>query len=438
MPDLPANFCEVHADALQAARDTEFVDYASVGDLKMTAARAAFDRFRKEGAPERREAFGDFRARGGKTLEQFTCFEALRNQTNTPWWEWPDTQRTPSDTLADELLKNGLSEEMDFVAYVQWIADQQLADCAARARDIGMRVGLYLDVAVGVQAGGFDAWSEQGAITRALSVGAPPDILNTVGQNWGLSGFSAAGLRHRDYAPLRAILDSAMLYSGAIRLDHVLGLRRLYFIPHGVSACDGVYVDMPFEEMADVIAQASQAHACVVIGEDLGTVPDGFRDDLKRCNIFSYSVMMFERRHDGFIPPRDFPPNALVTFNTHDLASFEGWRTLWDMATKRSLGIDPGESDSDRHAAINDLARLLGRHDASAIRFVDVVAALAQAPSRILAVAIEDLLSLKDQPNIPGTIDEHPNWRRKLPIAVENFETAIDVAAFRAAIASRI
>src|SRR5258708_33341341 len=212
-----------------------------------------------------------------------------------------------------------------------------------------MKVGLYLDVAVGVQADGFDAWNEQVAISRHLAVGAPPDALNTSGQNWGLAGFNAAGLEIKSFEPYRDMLRALMHYGGAIRFDHVLGLKRLYLVPKGFAADNGVYVQMPFEPLLAATALESVAHRCVVIGEDLGTVPEGFREQIADWGIWSYQVMMFERDDQGkFRGIEYYSPNALGTFNTHDLSTYAGWRSFSHPALKRSLGIGPGEMDDAR------------------------------------------------------------------------------------------
>ena len=216
-----------------------------------------------------------------------------------------------------------------------------------------MKVGLYLDVAVGVQSDGFDAWNEQAAISRHLGVGAPPDPLNTAGQDWGLAGFNAAGLEIQLVRAVREMLQASMRHAGAIRLDHVLGLKRLYLVPRGFGRRDGAYVQMPFEALLAVTAQESVAHRCVVIGEDLGTVPEGFREQMADWGIWSYLVMMFERDdHGAFSGIDHYPANALVTFNTHDLSTYAGWRSFSDLKLKRSLGIDPGESDDARWHAL--------------------------------------------------------------------------------------
>ena len=297
-----------------------------------------------------------------------------------------------------------------------------------------MKVGLYLDVAVGVQSDGFDAWNEQEAISRVLAVGAPPDPLNVLGQNWGLAGFNAAGLEIKNFAPFRDMLRASMRHAGAIRLDHVLGLKRLYLVPHGLPAKNGAYVQMPLQALFAVTALESVAAGCVVIGEDLGTVPEGFREDMADWGIWSYKVMLFQRDdHGRFRGIDDYPPDALITFNTHDLASFAGWRSFSDLKLKRSLGIDPGESDDARWLALGMLDEVLRHHGIYRNDLYSVANFLSRTKSRLMTMALEDLLGVIDQPNIPGTVDEHLNWRQRLPVALEAIADAIDVAALKAA-----
>jgi 4-alpha-glucanotransferase len=429
----------VDAQALSEARRGDIVDYATVAALKWNALRAAFAAFRARPDAARSKDFDAFRRERGKLLSRFACFEVLRHRLNTPWWEWPEEWRKPDDSKCTELRAGPEGLEVEFIEFVQWVADRQLRSCCARAKQLGMKVGLYLDVAVGVQADGFDAWNEQVAISRHLSVGAPPDALNTAGQNWGLAGFNAAGLEAQSFQPFRDMLQASMRHAGAIRLDHVLGLKRLYLVPAGFSAGDGVYVHMPFEALLAVTAQESQAHRCVVIGEDLGTVPEGFREQMADWGIWSYLVMMFERDERGMFRGVDhYAANALVAFNTHDLSTYAGWRSFSDLALKRSIGIDPGESDEDRWHALHMLSDALRHHGIDSHDLYAMVAFLARTKSRLLAISLEDLLGLADQPNIPGTVDEHPNWRRKLPVPLEEIAGAIDIAALKGATADRL
>jgi 4-alpha-glucanotransferase len=421
-------------DALAQLRSGDAVDYVGVAALKWPALRAAFAAFKANARRDRQQDFDSFRAERGALLSHFACFEALRHKFRTPWWEWPAEWRQPDEARCAALRQGEDAGEIEFVEFVQWTADRQLGAAADRAKKLGMKVGLYLDVAVGVQADGFDAWNEQAAISRHLGVGAPPDPLNTAGQTWGLAGFNAAGLERVSFAPFRDMLRASMRHAGAIRLDHVLGLKRLYLVPQGFTARDGVYVQMPFEALLAVTAQESIANRCVVIGEDLGTVPEGFRDQISDWGVWSYLVMMFERDDAGAFRSIDhYLTNALVTFNTHDLSTYAGWRSFGDLKLKRSLGIDPGESDDARWQALAMLDEILRHNAIERNDLYSVANFLARTKSRLLAVSLEDLLGVVDQPNIPGTIDEHPNWRRRLPVSIEEMTTTVDVGALKAA-----
>jgi 4-alpha-glucanotransferase len=438
LPELSARAFADSTDTIASLRQGDIVDYVAVAELKWQALRSAFAIFRASPKPQRQAAFTKFRAERGPLLSRFACFEFLRHKFKVPWWEWPEQWRHPDDTQCAKLRAGPDAAEIEFVEFVQWAADQQLQSCQHLARRLDMKVGLYLDVAVGVQSDGFDAWNEQMAISRHLAVGAPPDALNTAGQNWGLAGFNAAGLEVQSFEPFRDMLRASMRHAGAIRLDHVLGLKRLYLVPRGFAANNGVYVRMPFEALLAVTAQESVAHRCVVIGEDLGTVPEGFREQMADWGIWSYLVMMFERDHHGLFQGIDhYAANALVTFNTHDLPTFEGWRSFGDLQLKRSLGIDPGESDDARRHAIAMLLNVLRHHSIDNDHVYAIVKFLARTKSRLLAISLEDLLGVTDQPNIPGTVDEHPNWRQRLPIAVDQIAAVIDLAALKDATRER-
>ena len=434
---LPGGFAE-DGDIIARLRASEIVDYAAVAGLKWRALRSAFDAFKANPKSRRRTAFTKFCTERAPLLSRFACFEVLRHKFNKPWWEWPEQWQQPDEAKCISLREGPDAAEIEFVEFVQWTADRQLQSCRDLASKLGMKVGLYLDVAVGVQSDGFDAWNEQAAISRHLAVGAPPDPLNTAGQNWGLAGFNAAGLEIKSFEPYRQMLRASMRHAGAIRLDHVLGLKRLYLVPHGFAADNGVYVQMPFEPLLAATAQESVANRCVVIGEDLGTVPEGFRTQMAEWGIWSYQVMMFERDDHGAFRDIDYyTPNALVTFNTHDLSTYAGWRSFSDLALKRSLGIDPGETDDARWHALTMLSDVLRHHAIDRHDLYAVAGFLARTKSRLLTISLEDLLGVIDQPNIPGTVNEHPNWRQRLPLAIDGIASAIDLAALKSATAER-
>lgn len=439
LPELPDNFTTENYAEIERLRKSELVDYTGVAALKRRALELAFAQFQNRTTLKRKTAFDAFRKQRGHALSRFACFEALRRRYRSGWWEWPEPWRQPDDDALTRLRRGDDADTVVFAEFVQWCAHEQLQECVALGEELGLPVGLYLDIAVGVKPGGFDAWNEQAAISRRLSVGAPPDQLNTAGQDWGLAGFNICGLETRAFAPFRDMLSASMRYAGAVRMDHVLGLNRLYVVPAGFPPDRGVYIRMPFEAMLANVAIESVAHRCIMIGEDLGTVPDGFRERLADWAVWSYRVMMFERGEGGaFIVPGDYPAHALVTFGTHDLATFAGWREGRDIALKQSLQIDPGESMGDRENARYRLDAMLGGGLHGKNGFAAVLACLAQAPSRLLGVAIEDLLGVADQANVPGTTVEHPNWRRKLPLPLEMWSSDTDIDGLKEVLRSRI
>jgi 4-alpha-glucanotransferase len=397
----------------------ELVDYAGVARAKTRALALAYEEFRGADAA-RRAAFESFRRERGPVLARFAAFEFLRRRFGTPWPQWPPQWRNPTEG-ALAALRDRDGEAIAYFEFVQWVADRQLAACRRRVKDLALPIGLYLDIAVGVQPDGFDAWSDQDSVMSGLAVGAPPDLYNTAGQNWGLAAFNPVALERRQFEPFRQMLRASMRNAGAVRLDHVLGLKRLFLIPDGMAAGQGVYVRFPFEALLAVAAQESVRERCIVIGEDLGTVPEDFRETLSDWGIWSYQVMLFERAPDGsFLPPESYRENALVTFSTHDLATFAGWHSAHDLVVKRTLGMDPGETDEERASAQAELRNALRAGGETDTGFPAVAGFLARTPARLLVIAVEDALGVRDQANVPATIDQHPNWRRRLPVRLED------------------
>jgi len=438
IPEFAPDLVPDAAATAARLREGDRVPYADMAALKWLGLRAAFNSFVTSASEARRREFDAFRAARGPLLSRFACFEVLRHRFTAPWWEWPVEWQKPDDATCAALRNGSDKRDVEFVEFVQWTADSQLHAAKELASQLGMPVGLYLDVAVGVQSNGFDAWNEQMAISRHLAVGAPPDVLNTVGQDWGLAGFNAGGLEAQSFAPFADMLAASMRHAGAIRLDHVLGLKRLYLVPRGFKPDNGAYVQMPFEALLAAVACESAAHKCIVIGEDLGTVPEGFRETMQDFGIWSYLVMMFERDDAGHFRNVDhYRPNALVTLNTHDLSTYAGWRSFSDLKMKLSLGIDPGESEQARWDALGRLDEILRQNGINANDLYSVLAFLSRTPSRLLAVSLEDLLGVIDQPNIPGTIDEHPNWRQRLPVTLDKIVSKVDLAALKAATRER-
>jgi 4-alpha-glucanotransferase len=438
VPEFPGLQPSGLADETARLRDTEEVDYTAVARVKTRALRLAYERFRVHPDAARHADFQAFRAERGDELARFAAFEVLRRRFLRVWWEWPAEWRDPSPAQI-AALRAEAAEDVGYHEFVQWLADRQLAACQAEARRLGLPVGLYVDLAVGVEPGGADAWSEQHSIVQQAEVGAPPDLLNTAGQAWGLAAFNPRALEREAFAPFARLLRAAMRHAGAIRLDHVLGLNRLYLIPFGAKPQEGAYVRYPLQALLAVVALESMRHRCLVIGEDLGTVPEELRGILADWGVWSYLVVLFERRHGGsFRDPQEYRRNALVTFSTHDLPTFAGWRSGHDLQVKWSLGIDPGESAEARERAKALLRQALQRCGLAAgadVNFTDVVRFLARTPSRLMVVAIEDVLGLRDQPNVPGTVRQHPNWRRRLPVNLEDLGSHAELRAIAGALA---
>ena len=437
VPEFPGAQAAGLDETIARLRASELVEHGRVAEAKAHALQLAYRQFRAQTDASRHADFEAFRTERGAALRRFAAFETLRRRLGRVWWEWPDEWRRPG-AAAIEALRAEAAEQLGYHEYVQWVADRQLAACQAEARRLNLPVGLYVDLAVGVAPAGADAWSEQASIIPQTEVGAPPDALNTAGQAWGVAAFNPRALETEGFAPFARLLAAGMRHAGAIRLDHVLGLNRLFLIPLGCAPQEGAYIRYPLQALLAVAALQSVQHRCLVIGEDLGTVPEDLRRVLADWGVWSYLVMLFERRPDGtYLPPDEYPRNALATFSTHDLPTFAGWRSGHDLRVKRDLGLDAGETDAERENArvlLKDALRRVPTRARGAPQFTEVVRFLARAPSRLLAVALDDVLGLAEQPNIPGTVSEHPNWRRRLPVEIEDLAAHRGLRAIAAAL----
>jgi 4-alpha-glucanotransferase len=313
-------------------------------------------------------------------------------------------------------------DEVAFGMYLQWCAAEQFEAVAATAQRHG--VALYRDLAVGVETSSADVWGATEYITIA-TVGAPPDALNRLGQDWGLPPVSPTALSRGAYGGYAGLLADNMRNAGALRIDHAMSLMRLFWIPRGAAASDGAYVSYPFEDLLGILARESMRARCIVIGEDLGTVPPGFRDAMAANNVLSYRILLFEREGDGaFLPPEAYPALALAATGTHDLPPLTGWLVGEDIDLRRALGFtDAVQERGERAAREADIAQLLaalqatGDLDDSRDPEAIVLAAyryLARSNARIVMVQIEDVLGETTPVNVPGTYMEYPNWRRKL------------------------
>ena len=433
---------------IAAARAAELVDYSAVAGLKRPVLEALFRKFRARQNDDRlRIEFGEFQLAGGAELADFAVFEALHEHFTTQgapfsWHSWPTVMRDPRSTEVAEFAR-AHAERVDFFQWLQWEADRQLAAAANAGEAAGMSLGLYRDLAVGVDPHGADAWADQELIAPGTTIGAPPDPLSRAGQNWGLAPINPLRLRRRGFAPLAAALRANMRHAGILRIDHVMGLQRLYCIPSGMPAGAGAYVSYPFDEILRLVALESRRSNCAIIGEDLGTVPDGFRERMRAANALSYRVFVFERRGDAsFAPPADYPPLAAAAAATHDLATLKGFWLGHDIAWRQRLGIYPDEAAAateiaerrrDRHLLLDALAAegLMPRErfgefltDDAPVYTPELGEAihifLARSRARLVLIQLEDVIGEGEQANLPGTSDSHPNWRRRLGVRLED------------------
>jgi 4-alpha-glucanotransferase len=343
-------------------------------------------------------------------------------------------------------------DRIEFFQFLQWEADRQLAAAAAAGREAGLSIGLYRDLAVGADPNGAEAWRDQELVAPGASIGAPPDALSRSGQNWGLAPVNPLVLQRQRFAPFIASLRVNMRHAGVLRIDHVMSLNRLYWIPSGMEATAGAYVNYPFDDLLRLVALESQRHSCAVVGEDLGTVPEGFRDTMRSANVLSYRIFVFERRQDGsFVPPSEYPALAAASAATHDIATLKGYWLGGDINWRRRLRLYPDMHAEEAEAAERRrdrrllLEALVGEGLLAAERVGDflsesgepaysaelgdaILVYLARSRARLMLVQLEEVLGESEQANLPGTTDAHPNWRRHLSRTLEEI---IDGGALR-------
>lgn len=409
----------------------EFVDYATFRRRQRAALQAEYTRFDAAAAPERK-AFQKFRAKSGPALDTFAQYEALSALHGADFRRWPEALRKPGAEAA-----RAASADVGFHQWLQWRAETQIDAAQAAALEAGMDFGLYLDLAVGARPGGAEAWMHRDTIARGVTIGAPPDHLNPEGQSWNLAAHAPARLRAAQYRPLRAMLRKLMAKAGILRIDHALGLLRSFWIPDDGSP--GGYVSQPFDSLLAVIAIEAAQACCVVVGEDLGLVPDGFREKLNGAGLLSYAVWQYETPGDGQLcPARDLRPFALACFGTHDTPTLKGFWYGQDIAWWQRMGwLSGGEARARHDLRARQRQGLRAMCNLSPLATPEVIAEAVQgqlctAPSALVALQLDDLLGALDAQNLPGTVDEHPNWRRRLPVTVDRLSEALPRDRIRA------
>ena len=386
----------VRAQAGLAIEDGELIDWPAAAHLKRTVLRRLFDQFDSAGTRLKAD-FRHFVDESGLRLMEHARFEA-----------------------------GDKDDDIDCALFEQWVADRAFAEVQRSARDAGMRIGMIADLAVGLDRGGSQARSRPKDMLEGVSVGAPPDPFNVRGQGWGLGAFSPRALIESGFEPFLATLRAALRHAGGVRIDHAMGLMRLWLIADGYPPTEGAYLVYPLDDLLRLVALESHRHHAIVIGEDLGTVPPVFRERCREAGIAGMDVMWFQRDDGGFLPPQRWRADAVAMTTTHDLPTVAGWWRGADIALRAPLGLS-SDTDAQRpqdRAALWQTCIEAGvaagaapppqKPDAAVDAALGLVAS---SPSPLAIVPLEDVLGLTEQPNLPGTIEEHPNWRRRLSVS---------------------
>lgn len=431
------------ATEITRLRASERVDYEAVARLKNELVEMLYAHFRATALvpdADRARVFRNFVAAGGRDLRCYARFEALSEHLRAQgieggWTAWPAAYHDPDSPACNEFAEQH-RERIEYFLYRQWVADEQIRRCAQRARKADLAIGLYKDLAVSAARDGAEVWTNRHIFAHDVDVGCPPDEFNRKGQNWGLPPFSPDALIESAYQPFISLLRASMRDAGALRIDHVMGLLRLFWIPEGAP---GAYVHYPFADLVGILALESHRNRCLIIGEDLGTVPDEVRAGLGAAGVLSYRVLWFERENGAFKQPRAWPEQALATVSTHDLPTLAGFWAGDDLTERSALNLFPTEQlhqqlyadrslDRERllSALINEglLAPDAPRDPAAWPEMTPMLtraihAFTARTNTRIAMLQLEDLIGVREQVNMPGTTTERANWRLRLPLTVE-------------------
>jgi (1->4)-alpha-D-glucan 1-alpha-D-glucosylmutase len=432
-------------ERLRSLRKSQQVDYDGVAAAKREILELLYQHFRSrhlsQGGP-RAQDFRAFQARQGESLRKLAQFEALqehfhaRQDSAWGWPAWPEAYRD-QHAPAVAAFCDANPARIEYYEYLQWQACLQLGAAGQRSWERGLGIGIMLDLAIGVAEGGAATWTRPELYARSASAGAPPDEINLLGQDWGLPPWIPHRLVEAAYEPFIELLRTNMRFAGALRMDHVMGLYRLFWVMRGIPAAEGTYVSYPFEDLLGILALESQRNRCMVVGEDLGTVPDEVRQALHPAGVLSTRLLYFERRGDGRMkPPRDYPVQAAAAVTTHDLPTLAGFWSGLDIELRERLQLFPSEAVRSRLIASRNADRphlleaLAGEgllppggsaqaqdYPAMTPELTQAVYAyLSRSPSKLLLLQMEDGFGVAEQPNLPGTTEAvYPCWRLKLP-----------------------
>ncbi|SOE93369.1 4-alpha-glucanotransferase [Burkholderia sp. D7] len=434
------------ADEFADLEALQLIDWPRVMTAKLAVLRALFAQFNDQDSDTLHKDFARFVKRGGRALEDHARFEALQaaqlKEANEGYWRnWAEELRDPRSAAVAEFAA-AHEDEVQFFLFAQWLAAKGLSHAQHVARDSGMAIGLIADLAVGCDSAGSHAWSYRDEMLQGVSVGAPPDLFNQAGQSWGLTTFSPRAMRTQGFSAFIDMLRAAFTLAGGIRIDHILGLRRLWLVPDGESAKNGAYLRYPLDDLLRLIALESWRHKAIVIGEDLGTVPPGFRERLQEHGLLGIRVLWFERaeKGPGFKAPADWDHDVAATTTTHDLPTVTGWWIGEDIVWRSKIGQTAARADGRDPVELAQTERgedrklLWSAFQEAGVAAPDVsvppdispqnapvdeaLAFVASTPAPLAIYPLEDLLALAEMPNLPGSIDEHPNWRRRLAVPV--------------------
>ncbi|MCR8547271.1 4-alpha-glucanotransferase [Salipiger sp. P9] len=386
------------------------------------------------------DAFERYLSHEGAGLRRFATHQALSERLGPYWDNWPTAYHDPASAEVAQAAHD-LADRVRFHAWLQYKAEGALAETQTRATEAGMALGLYLDLAVGTHPHGAETWEDRQSFAFGASLGAPPDAFAPQGQNWHLAPFNPVHLIETGFEALALTLRQQLRFSGALRIDHILGFERAYWVPDGLP---GAYVTMPREAMLAVARMEAARAGAVIVGEDLGVIPDGLQQALGDSGILGCRLMCFE--HSGDPPwyraPQDYPEGVIASFSSHDLPTWKGWRAGREITLRRDIGITPPEHVD---GMLSWRGREVDGFDGATSPYRDgfapeapeaMAALLAATAARMVALQVEDVLGLENQPNMPGTVSEYPNWRQRLPLGVAEI-TALPVLANAARIMKR-
>jgi glycogen operon protein len=415
--------------ALNAARDAPGIDYPGVVTLKRAAFEPLWQDLQEPGNASSLQAYQAWWTQARERLHTHALFEALAEHLAQPDWRtWPADYARP-DRAGSRAFEQTHAQQIGLHAFIQWLAALQWQSVGDRARRAGAPIGPIADLAVGADPGGADAWGCQALLAADYELGAPPDPLGPDGQAWGLPPWKPDALAAQGHAPFAALLASTMNGAGGLRIDHVMALERLFWVPRGQKAAAGAYVSYPLDTLLHLVSAHSNKHQCLVIGEDLGTVRDGLRERLAGAGVLSCKVAWFERGPDGWLAdPASLPKLSMACASTHDLPTIDGWAEGRDIDERAQRGeFDADRAERERQARQHELRGVLATLDRCGLQGADLTERvhrwLAASSAGLAIVQLEDVTGLVRQPNLPGMPDVWPNWRQRFPAAVESLGT---------------